>query len=352
MRRAPQDRDAYIEYFVRDVPADRVAAAIPCDEQRMRELAAATYDRCHHPAGTARQLAAILASGVAHGGSAVAGRPDRGDTRHGRPARAVPRRASPPRRRSRAPSSSRSPGWGTTCPASCGRASRTRWWRTGAGGAHPSRRGRSAGKLARERRASAAVELGLDQLEVTARIPPAPPRARRPNSCPVAPPPRTRSPRAARRGPVRRRPARSTALIRSSPLTTSTTPVWDPPATTRWPMPGELAPRPGRSRCSGQGSTRRAPPPPERPRRAGRALAPTARPSARSARGCRARGSSSGTAWPISIVPSWKTAARPPASRSVELEPVLARRAHGLLVSLGDRVALRERDGRPGPGDP
>jgi pimeloyl-ACP methyl ester carboxylesterase len=29
----------------------------------MREQAAATYDRCHYPAGTARQLAAILASG-------------------------------------------------------------------------------------------------------------------------------------------------------------------------------------------------------------------------------------------------------------------------------------------------
>ena len=35
----------------------------PVDEQRMREQAAETYDRCHHPAGTARQLAAILASG-------------------------------------------------------------------------------------------------------------------------------------------------------------------------------------------------------------------------------------------------------------------------------------------------
>jgi pimeloyl-ACP methyl ester carboxylesterase len=33
------------------------------DEERMRELAAETYDRCHYPAGTARQLGAILASG-------------------------------------------------------------------------------------------------------------------------------------------------------------------------------------------------------------------------------------------------------------------------------------------------
>ena len=33
------------------------------DEERIRELAAATYDRSHYPPGTARQLAAILASG-------------------------------------------------------------------------------------------------------------------------------------------------------------------------------------------------------------------------------------------------------------------------------------------------
>lgn len=61
-RRAPNDRDAYIEYFARvfrmiGSPAYRV------DEERVRELAGATYDRDHHPAGTARQLAAVLASG-------------------------------------------------------------------------------------------------------------------------------------------------------------------------------------------------------------------------------------------------------------------------------------------------
>src|SRR5688572_4840246 len=62
-RRAPHDRDAYIEYFVRvfrmigskGFPAD--------DEARVRELAGMTYDRGHHPAGTGRQLAAIIASG-------------------------------------------------------------------------------------------------------------------------------------------------------------------------------------------------------------------------------------------------------------------------------------------------
>jgi pimeloyl-ACP methyl ester carboxylesterase len=62
MRRAPNDRDAYIEYFMR-VFRMIGSPAYPVDEERMHEQAAATYDRCHHPAGTARQLAAILASG-------------------------------------------------------------------------------------------------------------------------------------------------------------------------------------------------------------------------------------------------------------------------------------------------
>ena len=62
MRRAPADRDAFVEYFVR-VFRMIGSPAYPADEAHTRELAAATYDRCHHPAGTARQLAAILASG-------------------------------------------------------------------------------------------------------------------------------------------------------------------------------------------------------------------------------------------------------------------------------------------------
>jgi pimeloyl-ACP methyl ester carboxylesterase len=62
MRRAPQHRDAYIDYFVR---VFRLIGSpdYPVDEARIREQAAATYDRCHCPAGTARQFAAILASG-------------------------------------------------------------------------------------------------------------------------------------------------------------------------------------------------------------------------------------------------------------------------------------------------
>ena len=62
MRRAPQDRDAYIRYFQR-VFRMIGSPAYPVDDARRRELAAATYDRCHYPAGTARQLGAILASG-------------------------------------------------------------------------------------------------------------------------------------------------------------------------------------------------------------------------------------------------------------------------------------------------
>ena len=61
-RRAPAGRDAYVEYFVR-VFRMIGSRAYPQDEARTRELAAATYDRCHDPAGTARQLGAILASG-------------------------------------------------------------------------------------------------------------------------------------------------------------------------------------------------------------------------------------------------------------------------------------------------
>jgi pimeloyl-ACP methyl ester carboxylesterase len=62
MRRAPNRRDAYIEYFVR-VFRMIGSPRYPVDEERMRERAAETYDRCHCPAGTARQLGAILASG-------------------------------------------------------------------------------------------------------------------------------------------------------------------------------------------------------------------------------------------------------------------------------------------------
>jgi pimeloyl-ACP methyl ester carboxylesterase len=62
MRRAPHGRDAYIEYFIRVFRMIGSPAYRP-DDERVRELAGATYDRSHNPAGTARQLAAVLASG-------------------------------------------------------------------------------------------------------------------------------------------------------------------------------------------------------------------------------------------------------------------------------------------------
>jgi pimeloyl-ACP methyl ester carboxylesterase len=61
MRRAPRDRAAYIEYFVRMFR--RIGSpGFPTDDEQVRALAAAGYDRCYHPAGVAHQLAAILAS--------------------------------------------------------------------------------------------------------------------------------------------------------------------------------------------------------------------------------------------------------------------------------------------------
>ena len=61
-RRAPADRDAYVEHFVR-VFRMIGSKGFPFDEQRVRKLAAASLERGHHPAGTGRQLAAIMASG-------------------------------------------------------------------------------------------------------------------------------------------------------------------------------------------------------------------------------------------------------------------------------------------------
>jgi pimeloyl-ACP methyl ester carboxylesterase len=62
MRRAPEEKQAYIEHFVR-VFRMIGSKGFPLQDERIRELAAATYERGHHAAGTGRQLAAILASG-------------------------------------------------------------------------------------------------------------------------------------------------------------------------------------------------------------------------------------------------------------------------------------------------
>jgi pimeloyl-ACP methyl ester carboxylesterase len=61
-RRAPTEKDAYVEHFVR-VFRMIGSRGFPTDVDRVREAAAATYERGHHPAGTGRQLAAIMASG-------------------------------------------------------------------------------------------------------------------------------------------------------------------------------------------------------------------------------------------------------------------------------------------------
>ena len=62
-RRAPRDKDAYVDYFARVFRMIGSKDLPPEDEDRIRQVAAATYERGHHPAGSGRQLAAILASG-------------------------------------------------------------------------------------------------------------------------------------------------------------------------------------------------------------------------------------------------------------------------------------------------
>jgi pimeloyl-ACP methyl ester carboxylesterase len=61
-RKAPRDRDAYVEHFLRIFK--RIGSpGFPMDEERVRTLASAGYDRCFYPAGVERQLVAIMASG-------------------------------------------------------------------------------------------------------------------------------------------------------------------------------------------------------------------------------------------------------------------------------------------------
>jgi pimeloyl-ACP methyl ester carboxylesterase len=62
LRRAPRDRDAAVEYFVRVFKLIG-SKGFSVDEDRIRQLAAQAYERGHNPAGTGRQLAAIMASG-------------------------------------------------------------------------------------------------------------------------------------------------------------------------------------------------------------------------------------------------------------------------------------------------
>jgi pimeloyl-ACP methyl ester carboxylesterase len=59
---APSDREANIERAV-EIASIIGGTGFPIDEPRVRRRAARLYDRCFHPQGLARQLAAIVASG-------------------------------------------------------------------------------------------------------------------------------------------------------------------------------------------------------------------------------------------------------------------------------------------------
>jgi pimeloyl-ACP methyl ester carboxylesterase len=61
LRRAPRERDAYIEFFLGFTRAIG-SPAFPRDEAELRALAARVHARGIHPAGTGRQLAAIIAA--------------------------------------------------------------------------------------------------------------------------------------------------------------------------------------------------------------------------------------------------------------------------------------------------
>jgi pimeloyl-ACP methyl ester carboxylesterase len=62
LRKAPDDRDGYIEYTTRVFEAIG-SRGLPFDKDRVRDMVARSYDRGHDPAGPGRQLGAIIASG-------------------------------------------------------------------------------------------------------------------------------------------------------------------------------------------------------------------------------------------------------------------------------------------------
>ncbi|MBV9415464.1 MAG: alpha/beta hydrolase [Solirubrobacterales bacterium] len=62
LRRAPDEREAYIEYMTRMFEAIG-SRGLPFDRERVRDMVARSYDRGHDPAGPGRQLGAIIASG-------------------------------------------------------------------------------------------------------------------------------------------------------------------------------------------------------------------------------------------------------------------------------------------------
>ena len=62
LKRAPRDREGFVAHQM-EVFARTGSPDFPRDEDDLRELAAASYDRGHDPAAAGRQLAAIIASG-------------------------------------------------------------------------------------------------------------------------------------------------------------------------------------------------------------------------------------------------------------------------------------------------
>ncbi len=58
----PSDREEYVEYSVKTWELLN-GPKFPLDEKLIRERSVLAYDRCYNPAGSGRQLAAILASG-------------------------------------------------------------------------------------------------------------------------------------------------------------------------------------------------------------------------------------------------------------------------------------------------
>jgi pimeloyl-ACP methyl ester carboxylesterase len=62
LRRAPDEREAFIEYTTRVFEAIG-SRGLPFDRERVRNMIARSYDRGRDPAGPGRQLGAILASG-------------------------------------------------------------------------------------------------------------------------------------------------------------------------------------------------------------------------------------------------------------------------------------------------
>jgi pimeloyl-ACP methyl ester carboxylesterase len=62
LRRAPEEKEAFVEHLVRLFGVIG-SPGFPRDEQRVRDIAARSYDRGHDPAAPGRQLGAIVASG-------------------------------------------------------------------------------------------------------------------------------------------------------------------------------------------------------------------------------------------------------------------------------------------------